>query len=81
MTETTAIYRERLDSALTAAGGPEEGWNTRFRAALDREGMTLGPLNVEPDDRYPRGLAYTAPLPYLDDPNGWDKDTCVLFKD
>lgn len=72
-------YFAALDRAGIVAGAGDAGWNDRFRAALDDEGLALSP-HLAASARYPDGAAAAAPLSFTA-PNGWPADTFLVWAD
>ena len=68
-------YRVCLDRALTAAGSGDAGWNSRFRTALARNGLVLGPAQR---GAYPDGFSFQAPAPFPGDED-WPDGTHVIW--
>ena len=80
MGELVKNYLTAYNGALDEVGPGSEGWNTRYRNALEKRGLTIGEPNYVPDARYPQGWALNSPEGN-DGANAWPSCSSVIYKD
>lgn len=76
-TKSASMYRTAVGAAQSEAGRGDEGWNWRYRHALEKRELSLVACREAPHgEHYPNGRALTAP-DAIGGPQAWARSFVV----